>query len=92
MSSVQIDYDAGRVIALMISQNNASGRLRQASIGVMWSPRIEPGKHWSEKKCRDVLAMLVSCGFVKIEEGFTGGEAMLTEKGYEYFSIDGWQA
>jgi len=87
MSAIQIDYDAGRQISLMISENNASGRLRVGSIGVTWAPCISPGRHWSEKRCRDVLRMLVSCGFVVIEKGFTGGEAMVTEKGYAYFNI-----
>jgi len=87
MSSIQIDYDAGRVIALMISQNNASGRLREASIGVSWSPLIEPGRHWTEKRCRAVLSMLVSCGFVEIKKEVFGDEAMLTDKGCKYFNI-----
>jgi len=85
-----VSHMAGEiVIALMISQNNASGRLRVASIGVTWSPCIEPGKHWSEKKCRDVLSMLVSCGFVRINKEIMGDEAMLTEAGYKFFSIHG---
>jgi len=89
MKAVQIDFDDGRILAKMIHFTFAHKTLEVASIGVSWSPRVDLCKHWSEKKCRNVLSMLVACGFVETYDGFTGKVAKLTDCGVRFFKISG---